>query len=603
MKRGLRSLRILPRGPAGWSLPEQTFGETTTLVSGPLGSGKTPVLKALAFTLGAATELPPAIKEHCSWTCLTLWVDGEIHELRRKIETGVVALGTGPDGKSLEIFDEKNLGQWILQRLGVPERDFVNKQGARAFSYMSLLAPVFIVDQDVGWTAPYVPSDAYNFVRDQREEILRWILDVPAKHRAIDKSAFEQAKLERGVLQEQINFKRHTIERLAKEEHPTPDALENLVFRRVELHEQFRSASALLESFYRSESVLDVRIRESVGRRDAAQKKLSTFARRRAQIVDAQEDVHTEVEALEQNEIAASAFRAICGSKNCGFFRQPEESYGRRLLYLKDQLKDFALANGQIAEEMDRLEAEAEAAELDAEFLLGQKKQSLVSAGAAETIAAVESLTRELSELSVAIDRARRLGIERVQLDALVNKELRAGEIVAELRPSGGRRDNARLLDARAHLAKSFNEWVVALKTPNILGDSSVDEELRVIVSGERFGAKISYSGSTRTRLVLAYHGAVVETALRMNGSHPPVLVLDAPRQHELAPEDIRLFVERFETLRTLSSSARLQLVLSSTDQSVAAPGSEAVVWLPSFSVADGRRYFGPVAPADDRSA
>jgi hypothetical protein len=600
MKRGLRSIQLLPRGSSGWESPELFFAAKTTLVSGPLGSGKTPLLKALAFTLGAAVELPPLVKERCAATCLTVWIEDQVHQIRRLIEPGVVAVATGPDGASYEIGDEKALSQWVLRCLGVPEREFASVQGGPAFSYLSILAPVFLVDQDIGWTAPYVALDAFRFVRNQREEVLRWVLNVPGKHRVVDKSAFEDAKAEHTAIQQQIAFKRRTIEKLTKENGVATESLDTLAGRRSSLHEALRSASTVLESLNRSESALDSRVRESLSRRDAARYQLDILVRRRAQVLAVQGDVQAETEALEQNEIAASAFRALCGSENCKFFRQPEESYGRRLLYLKDQLKDFTLSANQISDEIRRLELDVEASESAVALRLEEKKRALAEVGGTGTIAAVESLTKELTDVSVAIDRAQRLAEERRQLDALINHEARATERVAELKPSGGRRDNARLLDARAHLGKTFNEWVAALRTPNVSADAVVDEDLRILVGGEKFDAKISHSGSTRTRLVLAYHGAVLETSLKMNGFHPPLLVLDAPRQHELSPEDVHLFVERFARVAE-GVSPPVQLVLSATDQSVVGKGSETTVWSPSFPVEDGYRYLGRPPPAGGR--
>lgn len=598
MRRGLRSLQLLPRGPEGWASPELFFGETTTLVSGPLGSGKTPMLKALAYTLGAAVELPPAVKEHCAATRVTFWVGEEVHELRRMIEPGVVAFTTNADGKRTTLGDEKALSQWVLRRLGVPEREFASLQGGPAFSYVSILAPVFLVDQDIGWSAPYVPLESLRFVRDQREEVLRWVLDVPVKHRVVDKSAFDDAKAEQAAIQQQIVFKRRTIEKLIREDGPTvaPDALERLTFRRAQLHEQLRSASTVMESLTRSESALDARLRESMSRRDGIRQELNALMRRRAQILSVQSDVEAETEALEQNEVAASAFRTLCASENCKFFRQPEESYGRRLLYLKDQLKDFALSASQIGEDIARFERELEVSNASVATLAHEKKRAIAEAGAADTIAAVESLTKDLSEVSVRIDRLERIAGERRQLDALINQELRASERVAELKPTGGRRDNARLLDARAHLKDAFNEWVVALKTPNVPTDAFVDDELRIVIRGEKFDAKISYSGSTRTRLVLAFHGALVEASIKMAGKHPTVLALDAPRQHELSPEDVRLFVERFEKI-TAEASIATQLILSATDESVVRAGTGVRVWSPSFPVGKERRYLGPAPP------
>lgn len=590
MMRRLRSIQIRPRDPDGWTSPELTFGERTTLATGPLGSGKTPIMKALAYALGAPVELPPAVRERCASIHLTMAVDEQVHHLERSIEPGVVC-AVGPDRGRSNINDDRQLSAWVLDKLGVPEREFASLKGGPTYSYMSVLAPVFLVDQDVGWSAPYVAQESFKFVRDQREEVIRWMLGVPQKHRVVDKSAFQEAKADQAAIQQQILFKRRTIEKLTKEDDRlratvSPD---ELMARRSALHDQLRAATTVMESLTRFETALDARLRDLVARRDAVRDLLGVMRRRRDQILSVQVDVQAETEALEQNEVAAAAFRTLCSSENCKFFRQPDDSYGRRLLYLKDQLKDFSLSASQIAVEIESLELESKAAEVAVETLTHEKRQALTHSGAGDTIAAVESLTKEIALVSVMIDRLERLAVERRQLEALINQELRAGEKVAELKPTGGRRENSRLLDARSILAGAFNEWIEALQTPNVPRDAIVDEELRVIIGGERFNSKISHSGSTRTRLVLAFHGALVEASLKMDGHHPPLLALDAPRQNELRPADIRLFVERFEN--TVGST--VQLVLSATDEAVVRPGDGVVIWSPTYLLGNETRYLG----------
>lgn len=595
MTNTLRSLQLLPRGPAGWCSPELFFGEATTLVSGPLGSGKSPMLKALAFSFGAAVDLPPTVKSQCSAVRLTFAGRDGVYELTRQIESGVRASAKGPAGEVHEIRDDRELTRWLLPQLGISEREFVTLNGSPTMSYTSLLAPAFLVDQDIGWSAPYVPPDGFRFVRNQREEVLRWVLDAPQRNRAVDKSAFQAAKAEHAATVEQIAIKRRLLEKLLLEigPRPAPNALAVLEARRQLLHEQLRGASAFIESATQGDSALDAHLRDTRARRDALRSELAGLSRRRAQIADVQEDVVAETQALEQNEVAASAFRVLCGNVDCKFFKQPDESYGRRLLYLKDQLKDFGASASTMAQEEGRAGLDLAAAEARLAELTLVKRKATNSPFAVETIAAIEFLTRELSDVSVSLDRLERVAIERRQLDALINSELRASERVSELKPTGGRRDNSRVLDARAHLARSFNEWVAALRTPNVPIDAVVDEELRVIVGGERFDTKISHSGSTRTRLVLAFHAALLETSIAMGGQHPAVLVLDAPRQHELAPDDILVFVERFQSVVSLSMP-RTQLILSATDEGVVRSGPGVAVWKPSFHIDGAFRYLGP---------
>jgi hypothetical protein len=596
----LEALRLLPRGDAGWGTSALTFGKRTTLLLGPNGAGKTPVIKALAYCLGHPVELPPLVREKCRAVEVTLLAEGERFRIQRQFVTGVEVSVTKASGETLSFRDERAVSEWILPRLGVSLRTLAGKSGEKVAPYMSVAGPMFLVDQDTGWTTSYVPFESHQFVKDQREEVVRWLLDVPARNRPVDKSEFQGAKTTLASIQEQIAFKRRALEGLQRElgEDRANDAAQRLEERRVSLDGELHRAHSILASMSQVESAFDVRLREAVERRDQIAYRLANAKRRKAQLGDVQAEVGAELGALEQNEVAAEAFRALCGNDACQFFRKPEESYGRRVLYLKDQLKDFESSSGEIEREFVLFQEQLAAADGAVQQAVKEKESSLKPTVSGFAIAAVEATSRELADVRVRLDRLERIARERRQLEALINKEARAAEDVAELRPTGGpRRDNSRLLDARQNLAVTFKEWLLALRTPNVPADVVFDEELRLIVSGERFSSRSSHSGSTRTRLVLAYHAAMVETSLAMKGVHPRLLVLDAPRQHELSAADLRSFIERFYAMSTKHDPA-VQLVFSATDPEVMPADRVDVVWKAPF-VFDGEpRFLGPAPVA-----
>jgi len=352
-----------------------------------------------------------------------------------------------------------------------------------------------------------------------------------------------------------------------------------------------------MQGLSKQETALDASLLDAFTRRERLRHNFDSLQRRRAQLVSAQDDVAAETQALEQNEIAAAAFRNLCGSDNCQFFRQPEESYGRRLLYLKDQLKDFSDSVGQIATEMSQLEAmlaeiEGTIQQLDAD------RRALAEKGRAQgTIGRIEHLVRESSEITTRLYKIERFRDEQRQFNNLINRWQQATDRVAELTPRSGRREATRVSDARALLATHFQEWVVALATPNVASSITVDERLRIVIGGEVFDSGISYSGSTRTRLVLAFHGAMVETAVALGANQPKLLLLDAPRQNELAAEDVRRFVDRFEGMARRSNSG-IQLVLSATESTVVTPGAHTAIWKPQYVVNGEPRFLGPVQEA-----
>lgn len=597
----LRHLEVLPRGGSGWTSGSLAFGRATTLLLGPNGAGKTPLLKALCYALGHPVELPPLIREKCSAVSVELVSDGTEFRIVRQLEPDVLVTVTDGAGVVLSFHEERDFSAWVLPKLGVGLRTLSGANGSKVAPYMSVVGPTFLVDQDVGWTSGYVPFETHRFVKDQREEVVRWLLDLPAKHRPIDKSEYKDAKTEQAGIQEQIAFKRRGLEVLKRElgEDRAVGAAALLQERKAALETALTRAQSVLQNMLQSESALDVRVREAVQQRDDVARKLSNTKRRKKQLGDYRAEIGAELNALEQNEVAAEAFRALCGNEACQFFRK-EDSFGRRVLYLKDQLKDFESSTGEAERTLAELTDQLAASERLVQRAIEDKKKEVDRRGGGETISLLEATTRELTDVNVRLDRIERIEREQKQLDALVDKEARATEAVAELRAtSGPRKDTSRILDARQHLAATFKEWLLALRTPNIPTDVAFDEELRLIVNGERFSAKSSFSGSTRTRLVLAYHAAMVETSLKMNGNHPRLLVLDAPRQHELRADDLRAFIERFHSMSTKLDEP-VQIVFSASDPEVVPEAAVDAIWKPPFAFDGEPRFLGTRASQDD---
>lgn len=588
-------MRLLPRGDGGWQSPELRFGRRVTLVTGPNGAGKTPLLRALILGLGYPVELPALVEAKCEAVEIgLLQSDGQRWTLRRALGAGVSATATNADsGESTKFSDEREFSEWVLPRLGLEVRDLLTMQGTPTPGYLSVVGPALFIDQDTGWAEVYAPLRA-RFIKDQREEVVRWVLGLPTKNAVVDKSIFEKAKRDLNRLTLQLEGKRDVLQALAAElaQDATPGAAEELENRESAVAARLRDLSSVLEGIASSKSALDDTVADAVGRRDAARFDAENAKRRLTTVAAARADVEAEVAALEQNEVAAEVFRTLCGSENCRFFRQPEESYGRRLLFLKDQLKDFESADGAIQQEVSNLVETLKAAQEDVDRAVDEKRKSIGDERGG-LVDEVTSLADELSKLRLRVGRIAQLQQHREQFEALLKRQAEAQDRVNELRPARGKGVPPRVLDARAALADTFNQWLVTLRTPNVTPDAVFDEDFRLVLGGERFTSGSALSGSTRTRVVLAYHASLYEAAIRLGNRPPQVLVLDAPKQHELDPQDIQAFVSRFAKVMA-DGNAECQLIFSAVGSDVVSDDVGATVWKPTFEMADEPRYLGP---------
>ncbi len=140
------------------------------------------------------------------------------------------------------------------------------------------------------------------------------------------------------------------------------------------------------------------------------------------------------------------------------------------------------------------------------------------------------------------------------------------------------------------HIQTLLLRWLAVLST-NPLGGVGLDESLRVTIGGKVLNDQRGPSGSSRLRLVLAFHAARLEAALEGNGHHPGFLLFDAPKQHEIDPAH---FIAYIGALRALSTRfpGQVQVVVSSRTD-IPRIADEAI-WQPKYPGGDHPWFLGP---------
>ena len=151
MSARLHSLGFTPRGPSGWTTPFLEYGRIVTLVHGPNGSGKTPILKGIAFALGYPIELPPDVSRQCESVVLTISDGGNPVRIERVICDDFDVRVSAAEGDARRFSDEKTFTSWVIGLLGIPERSLAGKMKGVVAPYVSTLVPMFWIDQDNAW--------------------------------------------------------------------------------------------------------------------------------------------------------------------------------------------------------------------------------------------------------------------------------------------------------------------------------------------------------------------------------------------------------------------------------------------------------------------
>ena len=210
---------------------------------------------------------------------------------------------------------------------------------------------------------------------------------------------------------------------------------------------------------------------------------------------------------------------------------------------------------------------------------LRQEYEELARASPAARISAtMNAVTRDLAHVSgeiamgeeVAASEAKRAEFLR-QVDAL--------EQDIEDHDKATKRSTARLQEVQEELGTALKRWLKVLRT-NPIGEIGVSKNLRVTIDGKVLTDQRGPSGSSRTRLILAYHAARLEVALGRNGCHPGILLFDAPKQHEIEPDDVERYVQELRTLANRHPRS-VQVVASSRTKIPLAEGDQE--WRPTF--------------------
>ncbi|MGH8604114.1 MAG: hypothetical protein ACREXR_15480 [Gammaproteobacteria bacterium] len=203
----------------------------------------------------------------------------------------------------------------------------------------------------------------------------------------------------------------------------------------------------------------------------------------------------------------------------------------------------------------------------------------------------LNTLTKTLVEVELRLARVQQYTAELEKFERLLDQREQAVAAVAEWRPTGHRGASA-TTDVRHMLSEAMQQWLTSLGTQNTK-TAHFDDDFTLYVDGAKFTATTHQSGSTRTRIVLAFHAALLEVSLARGGNHPGWLLFDAPKQHELSQVDFDAYTEQLQRLAA-RYPGRAQVVFSAADlKTQFQVGDE--VWHPTFTMDGKPRFLGPV--------
>ncbi|HTF68754.1 MAG TPA: hypothetical protein VK638_39350 [Edaphobacter sp.] len=584
----LESFQYLPRGTNGWGSGLLHFGNLFTTVQGKNGTGKTPIMKGVMQGLGHELELPPEIRERCEFAETTLLVDGRTVMIRRKIATEFDIRVS--DGQEVQYFTSPvEYAKWFTGLFSEDPPVLTTKQNQSTELYANVLLPAIWVDQDHGWTSDYWTPTNRNFVLDQREEVIRFLVGLPPRHSFRARTEFDAAKQALDRTERAIEMQRFIVDRLQRNEQLAEQEEPGLVARRLQLQQELDANSEVLEAIRSTTVSFDREILAIETQRDALLARQGALVQRKTQLSLVLSELDGEEDILTANVQATDLLRQFCSREDCQMFATSERSFGRSLLFLKDQIKDLKSSDREASRDVDSVTQEIAAAEANLVTKRTERRNAVDASPQASVMGRLGALTKELVEVELRLAKLQQYVVEQRKFERLLDRREHEAVAVANTRPTGVRGATG-VGDVRQLLSDAMQQWLVTLGTQNTK-EARFDDDFVLYVDGAKFAATTHQSGSTRTRIVLAFHAALMEVSLARGGNHPGWLLFDAPKQHELNQSDFDAYTDRLKMVAT-KYAGRVQVVFSAADLKTQFESGDEV-WIPVFTMDGVPRFLG----------
>lgn len=556
----LISLKINGKGLNGLESDTLKFSDHITQLFGPNGSGKTPLIQSIAFCLGYPCVFRKEIYERCLDAELIVQSDKDKFCFKRKFLENDLDIEVLTNGKYKQnFFDEQSFSFFIFETLKIKASDLVSTWNKATTPYMSTLLPIYYLDQDDGYRDIYHANKS--FIKDQYSEMLRMLFKLPPKH------SFDEKK-EKILAKEKLDFHDGKVQAAKRTYNLIKQDVSSISFSYIEIQRQIELLDVELENLKRfglsnnsKLSVYDKIITKHLLSINNITNEMNEIERRNDGISKIISEIESEIETLNLNEESRRvflSFEEICSSPNCKLFSKSSESYSKNLLYLRDQIKDLErnsqsdqVLYEQLSIQKDNLLDLVEQLELE-------KEESTEKSEAARLVDASAKIKSELFELEQMKSNFDRLNDFEGKLLEIISERDKAFEYYKSFNKRGNTPTEVYRL--RSRFTDLFIDWLDSLKTINVSRNIKFSSEF-IPTLGDESVTKLK--GSTRVRVVLAYHAALFELLISSGFRYIEFLILDTPKQHQMHDVDLDHYLDK---LKKLAITHNIQLIFSTTE-------------------------------------
>jgi len=582
----LHEVHIEAAGVTGWFSKPLVFGEDITQLYGPNGCGKTPVIQSIAFALGYPIKFREDVYKNCEAVWLRLSTGGQEVELRRRIDRRVDISARVDGGETQTFYDEKEYSKFLFGLFRVDTPSLTSTGNEATQPYLATFLPLFYLDQDVGYTSLY--SAPGSFIKSQYAEMMRLALGLPPKHSFDQKRFVYEKKRQLDELDRAVVRHQQLLENLQGElgaSRPSRAALEQKIASvRYEI-ESLKDGRSLADDAI---SAVNKLIRERQESYQTVESEIRELRTRVTGFERIKNEIEVEVSTLSLNEEARrlfESFKDICSNPQCGLFLGSAESYGKNLLYLRDQVKDLARNTTVQESRIEELESRlvtmrSEIAELDR-----TRQKMLVEEGIDAVIGAINELTGRMVELQKEKQVFDAIEAEESEYVRLLNERESVQKDLASLGGSSGTSD-LRALELRRKIRERIVFWLDVLRTKNVSREVQVDADFGVQFGEEKI---TQFAGSTLLRVILAIRTACFEVYVEDEGNAFRFLILDTPRQQDIEAADLASYIQE---LKNVAVEHGAQVIFSTTEYHYEGTDGD-VEWMPEFPGPEQPMFLG----------
>lgn len=585
----LLELKIVPEVDTGWGSHRLQFGDDITQLYGPNGCGKTPVIHSIAFALGYPVRFREDIMEHCASVSLKVVHRDIVAVFNRDFKPGFcIQVRTSQMQQTETFYSEADFSRFFFDFVGIPFPTLTDLRNNPAQPYVSTFLPLFYVDQDTGYTQAY--KSPSSFLKDQYAEMVRLAIGVPPKHSYDEKKLILEKKSELSSTDRAIVDKEKLLLALVEEVDSTLGTAEDIERRLLELRGHLDELRTSRDTFATANSALSDMLFSR--RRDlrSLELEINDLKQRINDFGKIRGEIDGEINTLSLNEESKrlfSSFQDICANPECGLFLQSSESYGKSLLYLRDQMKDLDRNTEFLNVRLLGLVAQAAEVTEDIAGLTARVEKEAEADGSGALIEAISEATSKIIDLQAEKMKVLRLERERALFQDLASKRNKLHDDIAAL--SGGANEvDIRQLEFKARYRKKIIEWLDVLSTKNLSRNISFDSDFEPVFGTEKIN---QFSGSTLLRAVLAVRAAFFELYLASDIASIKFLIFDTPRQQDIEAEHFGAFLNK---LKKLVNGTKAQVIFSTTEYRYDAQASD-VEWTPQYEGEEQNMFLGTI--------